>query len=122
MWLPLLCPPVYTPPPCPVPPCPLSSPACQGVQEGQRVPSPLCPGYAARKGKHCVQGEAPCARGGGRTRGNACKGKGCMQGEREGMQASGAVHEQKGHAPFLHPLCPVDQLRKIPCIVLVNKI
>ena len=23
-------------------PCPPSSPACQGVQEGQRTPSPLC--------------------------------------------------------------------------------
>src|SRR6266702_5926925 len=40
----------------PVPPCPLSSPACRGAQEGLRTPSPLCPGYAARKGKGRSQG------------------------------------------------------------------
>ncbi len=67
----------------------------------------------------------PHARGGGRTRGDAHKGKGCMQGEGEGMRASkraGLHMNRRGRTPFLHPLRPVDQLRKILCTVLVNKI
>ncbi len=96
------CAPWFTrPAPHPIPPCPPSPPACQGAQEGQRAPSPLFPGYAA------------------------CKGKGCMQGDGEGVQASkqeGLCTNRRGHAPFPHPLRPVDQLRKIPCTVLVNKI
>ncbi len=81
-------------------------------------------GRATCKGKGCMQGEGPCARGGGRTRGDARKGKGCMQGEGEGVWASGAAHEQKGAHTLSAPPAPsrVDQLRKIPCTVLVNKI
>ena len=41
MWLPPLCPSL------PAPPCLPSSPACQGAQEGQCTPSPLCWGYAS---------------------------------------------------------------------------
>src|SRR6266571_4584225 len=62
------CAPQFTHPAPPILPCPLSSPACWGVQEGQRAPSPLCPGYAAHKGKGRVQGEGLHARqGGGQT-------------------------------------------------------
>src|SRR6266702_6016919 len=63
------------PAPHPIPPRPPSSPACWGVQKGQRTPSPLFPGYAARKGKGCVQGEGE-GPGGMHTRGRAaCKGR-----------------------------------------------
>ncbi len=63
-------------------------------------------GRAMCKGKGCMQGEGPCTRGGGRTRGDARKGKGCMQGEGEGVRASGAVHEQKGACTLSTPPAP----------------
>jgi len=67
-------------------PHPPSSHACQGAQEGQRVPSPLCPGYAARKGKHRVEGEVPHVRGSAVRKGRKDQGE-CAQGE--GLHARG---------------------------------
>ncbi len=69
-------PPGLRAPPRPTPPHPPSSPACRGAQEGQHTPSPLFPGYAARKGKGCTQGEGE-GPGGMHARGRAaCKGRG----------------------------------------------
>ncbi len=86
----------------PVPPRLPSSPACRGAQEGQRAPSPLCPGYAARKGKGRSQGmekdQGECAQGEGlHTRG----GGGCAS-----ERASGAAHEQNGAHTLSAPPAP----------------
>src|SRR6266702_3522790 len=98
MWLPPLHPLVYMPhpPSRPIPPHLLSSPACQGGQEGQRTPSPLFLGFAAHKGKGkdqggCTQGEGLHARGGG----------GCVS-----ERARGAAHEQKGACALSTPPVP----------------
>src|SRR6266702_3019106 len=100
------------------------------VQEGQCTPSPLFPGYATCKGKGHMQGEGLHARGRSMCKRRGKDQGGCTQGE--GLHArggggfaskqAGLCTNRRGHTLFLHPLCPVDQLRKIPCTVLVNKI
>src|SRR6266702_3687733 len=95
------CAPRFTRPAPPRPAPPASSPACRGAQEGQRAPSPLFRGYAARKGKGRVQGEGE-GPGGMHARGRAaCKGRG-----RVCERASGAAHEQKGARTLSAPPAP----------------
>ena len=97
------------------------------------TPSPLQPGYATPPGLYtppCPHTFPLCvhARGAGGTRGDAHKEKGHVQGEgphaRGGggsaIEQAGLHMNRRGHTPSLHPLHPVDQLRKIPSIVLVN--
>ncbi len=108
----------------PIPPCPTHHPPLHA--RGHRRDSvPLVPsaramphtrGRATCKGKGHTQGEGE-GPGGMHARGRAaCKGRGRV------CKRAGLRTNRRGCAPFLHPLHPVDQLRKIPCTVLVNKI
>ncbi len=104
----------FTRPPRPTPPHPACCPPLH-ARGHRRDSAPLVPsawampharGRAMCKGKDCTQGEGPRTRGGGRTRRDAHKGKGCMHGEGEGVQVSGAAHEQKGAHTLSAPPAP----------------
>ncbi len=106
--MPLRLVPLPRPPGLRTPPRPPSSPACQGVQEGHCAPSPLCPGYATRKGKGHVQGEGQVQGEGEGPGGMHARGRAAYKGRGRVCERAGLRTNRRGCAPFPHPLCPVD--------------